>query len=54
MMQAIKLIYKTEGVLGFYWGVWPTLMQIMPYMGLVFTTYDHIASTFKAARVRFI
>ncbi|KAI7857916.1 mitochondrial carrier domain-containing protein [Circinella umbellata] len=50
MMQAIKLIYKTEGILGFYWGVWPTLMQIMPYMGLVFTTYDHIASTFKAAR----
>ncbi|KAG2220159.1 hypothetical protein INT45_013857 [Circinella minor] len=41
---------QTEGIIGFYWGVWPTLMQIMPYMGLVFTTYDHIASTFKAAR----
>ncbi|KAI9264329.1 mitochondrial carrier domain-containing protein [Phascolomyces articulosus] len=50
MVQAIKLIYRTEGISGFYWGVWPALIQIMPYMGLVFTTYDRIASTFKAGR----
>ncbi|KAI9474878.1 mitochondrial carrier domain-containing protein [Zychaea mexicana] len=50
IVQAVKLIYRTEGVAGFYWGVWPAVIQIMPYMGLVFASYDHIASAFKAAR----
>lgn len=51
-MQAIRLIHQTEGIRGFYWGVWPAVVQIMPYMGMVFMTYDGFATAFEKARVR--
>ncbi|KAL1936290.1 hypothetical protein VTP01DRAFT_424 [Rhizomucor pusillus] len=50
IIQAIRLIYSTEGVRGFYGGLGPTVVQIMPYMGLVFASYDKIAKTFQKAR----
>ncbi|KAL1919675.1 uncharacterized protein VTP21DRAFT_1606 [Calcarisporiella thermophila] len=40
MMQAFKEIYKHEGIGGFYRGVVPSIIQIMPYMGLMFGSYD--------------
>ncbi|RKP33278.1 mitochondrial carrier domain-containing protein, partial [Dimargaris cristalligena] len=40
LTSAIIQIYRTEGIVGFYRGVWPSLIQIMPYVSLVFGTYD--------------
>ncbi|KAI9322586.1 mitochondrial carrier domain-containing protein [Dichotomocladium elegans] len=48
--QAIGLIYRTEGLLGFYRGTFLAVIQIMPYKGLVFTIYDKIACRFERAR----
>lgn len=48
--QAIRDIYKIEGYHGFYRGLWPAIIQIMPYMGLLFTTYDLSAAAFKRLR----
>ncbi|KAI8980254.1 mitochondrial carrier domain-containing protein [Pilobolus umbonatus] len=48
--QAIREIYKREGYHGFYRGLWPAIIQIMPYMGLLFTTYDLNAAGFKRLR----
>ncbi|ORY92050.1 mitochondrial carrier domain-containing protein [Syncephalastrum racemosum] len=50
LVQAMKLIYRNEGIAGFYGGIWPAVIQIMPYMGLVFASYDKIATTFKRGR----
>ncbi|KAI9313215.1 mitochondrial carrier domain-containing protein [Dichotomocladium elegans] len=50
IVQAIQLIYRTEGMRGFYWGISPAVVQIMPYMGLVFATYDGIAVALQKAR----
>ncbi|KAL0089751.1 mitochondrial carrier domain-containing protein [Phycomyces blakesleeanus] len=50
LVSAIKKIYNTEGKRGFYRGVGPTLVQIMPYMGLVFSSYDALAAGFKKMR----
>ncbi|KAI8095078.1 mitochondrial carrier domain-containing protein [Gilbertella persicaria] len=48
--RAMADIYKTEGVFGFYRGLWPAIIQIMPYMGLLFSTYDVFAKGFKKLR----
>ncbi|KAL1918435.1 uncharacterized protein VTP21DRAFT_3095 [Calcarisporiella thermophila] len=40
--QAFRQIYQCEGIRGFYRGVVPTVVQIMPYMGLMFGAYDAI------------
>ncbi|KAJ8663390.1 hypothetical protein O0I10_000629 [Lichtheimia ornata] len=50
IVQAVRLIHQTEGIRGFYWGVWPAIVQIMPYMGMVFMTYDGFATAFEKAR----
>ncbi|KAI8364757.1 mitochondrial carrier domain-containing protein [Radiomyces spectabilis] len=50
MAQAIRHIYRQEGLRGLYQGLWPTVVQIMPYMGLLFTGYDAIAGAFKVLR----
>ncbi|ORZ12369.1 mitochondrial carrier domain-containing protein [Absidia repens] len=42
--QAMKSIYTSEGMPGFYPGIRPALVQIMPYMGLLFaTTHDMLS-----------
>ncbi|CAG8493782.1 8257_t:CDS:2 [Ambispora leptoticha] len=38
--QAIKKIYRDEGLRGFYRGVSPTVIQIIPYMGIMFGIRD--------------
>ncbi|KAI8087375.1 mitochondrial carrier domain-containing protein [Thamnidium elegans] len=38
--QAMVDIYNKEGPRGFYRGLWPAIIQIMPYMGLLFSSYD--------------
>jgi solute carrier family 25 thiamine pyrophosphate transporter 19 len=47
----MKEIYNTEGPKGFYRGLWPAIIQIMPYMGLLFSSYDLFAKGFKKLRV---
>jgi solute carrier family 25 thiamine pyrophosphate transporter 19 len=49
--RAMVDIYKIEGVLGYYRGLWPAIIQIMPYMGLLFSSYDLFAKGFKKMRV---
>lgn len=46
-------IYKNEGPRGFYRGLWPAIIQIMPYMGLLFSSYDVFAKGFKKLRVSY-
>lgn len=50
--QAMMDIYHKEGPKGFYRGLWPAIIQIMPYMGLLFSSYDVFAKSFKKLRVR--
>jgi hypothetical protein len=44
-------IYHNEGPKGFYRGLWPAIIQIMPYMGLLFSSYDLFSKGFKKMRV---
>ncbi|CAO3588918.1 unnamed protein product [Absidia cylindrospora] len=50
IFQAMKTIYGAEGMHGFYPGIRPALVQIMPYMGLLFASYDGLAMAFKKMR----
>ncbi|KAJ1835433.1 mitochondrial thiamine pyrophosphate transporter [Coemansia sp. RSA 2706] len=50
LVEAVGHIYREEGVRGFYRGLWPACLQIMPYMGIVFTSYDMLASGYRWAR----
>ncbi|CAO3635791.1 unnamed protein product [Cunninghamella echinulata] len=50
IFQAIRSIYSIEGIKGFYPGIRPAIIQIMPYMGLLFASYDGLASAFKKMR----
>lgn len=49
--RAMADIYKLEGAAGFYRGLWPAIIQIMPYMGLLFSSYDIFSKGFKDLRV---
>jgi len=40
LSQAIRQIYRHEGIRGFFKGVKPAAIQIMPYMGINFGCYD--------------
>ncbi|RUS13541.1 mitochondrial carrier domain-containing protein, partial [Endogone sp. FLAS-F59071] len=42
ILQAFGSIYTEEGVRGFYRGVVPSVVQIMPYMGLMFGSFDSL------------
>lgn len=42
LRYAIWHIYKNEGVNGFFRGLTPAVMAMVPYMGLFFSTYQHI------------
>ncbi|KAJ2132164.1 mitochondrial thiamine pyrophosphate transporter [Coemansia sp. RSA 1807] len=52
LREAVTKIYRDEGVRGFYRGLGPACVQIMPYMGIVFTSYDVLASSYVWARKR--
>ncbi|KAG0265064.1 mitochondrial thiamine pyrophosphate transporter [Linnemannia exigua] len=38
--QAFRHIFRQEGVRGFYRGMTPALIQVIPYMGVMFGSYD--------------
>ncbi|KAI9313709.1 mitochondrial carrier domain-containing protein [Dichotomocladium elegans] len=48
--HAIADIYRMEGMCGFYRGLIPSITQIMPYMGIMFLSYDAFCSTFAMLR----
>ncbi|KAF9976119.1 mitochondrial thiamine pyrophosphate transporter [Actinomortierella ambigua] len=47
VVQAFQHIYRNDGVRGFYRGMSPSLIQVVPYMGIMFGSYDTLK---KAAR----
>ncbi|KAJ2157350.1 mitochondrial thiamine pyrophosphate transporter [Coemansia sp. RSA 552] len=47
---AIRHIYREEGFRGFYRGLFPACLQIMPYMGIVFGSYDVLSSSYRWLR----
>ncbi|KAG0371778.1 mitochondrial thiamine pyrophosphate transporter [Mortierella sp. AD032] len=50
IIQACRHIYRADGVQGFYRGMAPALIQVIPYMGIMFGSYDtlkHLASWLK-------
>ncbi|KAF9416245.1 mitochondrial thiamine pyrophosphate transporter [Podila epigama] len=40
VLQAFQHIYQKEGVRGYYRGMSPALIQVIPYMGMMFGSYD--------------
>ncbi|KAG0260280.1 mitochondrial thiamine pyrophosphate transporter [Mortierella polycephala] len=40
IVQASRHIFNSEGMRGFYKGMSPALIQVIPYMGIMFGTYD--------------
>ncbi|KAJ1648911.1 mitochondrial thiamine pyrophosphate transporter [Dispira simplex] len=52
LFDSIRAISKSEGIQGFYRGMWPSLVQIMPYISLMFGTYDLSARWFQEAEER--
>ncbi|CAO3572307.1 unnamed protein product [Mortierella alpina] len=50
IVQACRHIFQKDGIKGFYRGMSPALIQVVPYMGMMFGSYDtlkHLASWFK-------
>ncbi|KAG0073233.1 mitochondrial thiamine pyrophosphate transporter [Linnemannia elongata] len=50
IIQACGHIYRADGIQGFYRGMSPALIQVIPYMGIMFGSYDslkHLASWLK-------
>jgi len=50
LMQCISDIHRNEGILGFYRGLAPSLLQIVPYMGLMFGNYELCWKAWKKSR----
>ncbi|KAJ3263165.1 mitochondrial thiamine pyrophosphate transporter [Chytriomyces hyalinus] len=44
---ACREIHQTEGIPGFYRGVWPSILQIAPYMGIMFAVQGKLSETFE-------
>ncbi|KFH73499.1 hypothetical protein MVEG_00715 [Podila verticillata NRRL 6337] len=40
IIQACRHIFKQDGIPGFYRGMSPALIQVIPYMGIMFGSYD--------------
>ncbi|EPZ31900.1 mitochondrial carrier [Rozella allomycis CSF55] len=40
--KAVRTILKSEGLVGFYKGLVPTIIQVGPYMGIIFYSYEGI------------
>ncbi|KAF9102092.1 mitochondrial thiamine pyrophosphate transporter [Mortierella sp. AM989] len=50
IVQACRHIYRADGLTGFYRGMSPALIQVVPYMGIMFASYDtlkHLSAWFK-------
>ena len=46
--QSVTHILRDEGLSGFYRGVFTSLLQIAPYMGLLFATYETSRTTLSS------
>jgi Mitochondrial carrier protein len=44
-LQFVQQMYQLQGIRGFYAGVTPALIQIIPYMGCNFAIYDYLTTT---------
>ncbi|CAO3570294.1 unnamed protein product [Mortierella alpina] len=42
VFQAFQHIFRKDGVQGFYRGMTPALIQVIPYMGVMFGSYDSL------------
>lgn len=42
LYHAIRQIYASEGISGYYRGLTPAVMTMVPYMGIFFTSYEKI------------
>ncbi|KAI9281968.1 mitochondrial carrier domain-containing protein [Sporodiniella umbellata] len=51
MVHAVRDIYGKEGLKGFYRGLGSSIVQIMPYMGLMFFTYEGLCTTIQKLKV---
>jgi solute carrier family 25 (mitochondrial thiamine pyrophosphate transporter), member 19 len=49
--QSITDILRDEGCLGFYRGVVTSLLQIAPYMGILFATYESTRASLTSTNV---
>ncbi|KAJ1733011.1 mitochondrial thiamine pyrophosphate transporter [Coemansia sp. Benny D160-2] len=47
---AVVQILRDDGPRGLYRGLWPACLQIMPYMGIMFASYDVLGSAYKRMR----
>ncbi|KAG2200936.1 hypothetical protein INT47_003171 [Mucor saturninus] len=52
MAHAVSDIYEKEGIRGFYRGLGPSITQIMPYMGLMFFSYEGLCSMLQTLKVK--
>ncbi|ORY37597.1 mitochondrial thiamine pyrophosphate carrier 1 [Rhizoclosmatium globosum] len=48
LIGACGEIGRTEGIRGFYRGVWPSILQIAPYMGIMFGTQGAVEKWFES------
>ncbi|KAF0486748.1 mitochondrial carrier [Gigaspora margarita] len=51
LTHAIKQIYNQEGIGGFYRGISASVLQIIPYMGLMFGSYEISKKSFRLLEV---
>ncbi|KAF9585386.1 mitochondrial thiamine pyrophosphate transporter [Lunasporangiospora selenospora] len=45
VLQAFGHIFRNDGITGFYRGMSPALIQVIPYMGVMFASYDTLKQT---------
>ncbi|KAF9141286.1 mitochondrial thiamine pyrophosphate transporter [Linnemannia schmuckeri] len=50
--QAFRHIFRQDGVRGFYRGMTPALIQVIPYMGVMFGSYDSLKQLVAWLKVR--
>ncbi|KAJ1956520.1 mitochondrial thiamine pyrophosphate transporter [Dipsacomyces acuminosporus] len=54
ILEAISKIHAEEGLRGFYRGLGSACLQIMPYMGVVFTSYDALSTGYRWMRTNML
>ena len=50
-LQSVHIIYKSEGIRGFYRGLLPSLFTVMPSMGLLFQTHSYLLESFESLQL---
>eukprot|EP01127_Copromyxa_protea_P015913 TRINITY_DN4649_c0_g1_i2.p1 TRINITY_DN4649_c0_g1~~TRINITY_DN4649_c0_g1_i2.p1 ORF type:complete len:299 (+),score=35.09 TRINITY_DN4649_c0_g1_i2:86-982(+) len=49
--HAVRSIYQTTGMKGFYYGICPSLWQFIPYVGVQFFVYDSLQKQIKKHQI---